>query len=167
MRAHKRTVVALARLSQSAAAIPLPVGVLGRLLGLGYGGEPIVDYPGNERGPLSARTVVDVPDRPTTGRPVLLVFENGDPALPIILGFPRTNGQQPRAAAAEATLNTSQELSAIVKSLVVEARQEIVLRCGEGSITLRADGVVVIKGRNLLSRSTGTNRIRGATVRIN
>lgn len=51
--------------------------------------------------------------------------------------------------------------------ILFEARKEIVLQCGKGSITLRADGKVVIKGTDLVSRSKGMNKIKGAAVRIN
>lgn len=47
------------------------------------------------------------------------------------------------------------------------ARDEIVLQCGPGSITLRKDGKIVIKGTHLLSRATGTHRIKGGSVNIN
>jgi hypothetical protein len=50
---------------------------------------------------------------------------------------------------------------------VIEGRDEVVLRCGQGSITLRADGKIVIKGTQLVSRASDTNKIRGASVQIN
>ncbi len=58
---------------------------------------------------------------------------------------------------------------AVVDGQVVsfEASEQIVLKCGKGSITLRKDGKIVIKGTNLLSRSTGINRIKGGQVNIN
>ena len=58
---------------------------------------------------------------------------------------------------------------AVIDGKVVrfEAREEIVLRCGEGSITLRHDGKIVIKGTHLLSRASGVNRIKGGQVNIN
>lgn len=51
--------------------------------------------------------------------------------------------------------------------LVFEATTEIVIRCGAASITLTEGGKVLIKGEYVLSRSTGTNRIRGGSVQIN
>jgi hypothetical protein len=49
----------------------------------------------------------------------------------------------------------------------LEAQEEIVLKCGEGSITLRKDGKIIIKGTHLLSRASGPNRIKGGSVQIN
>lgn len=50
---------------------------------------------------------------------------------------------------------------------VIEARQELTLRCGQSSITMTADGRVTIRGTQLLSRSEGANRVQGATVQLN
>jgi hypothetical protein len=51
--------------------------------------------------------------------------------------------------------------------LVFSAEKELIFRCGSASITLLADGTVVLKGTRLVSSSTGLNRIRGASVKIN
>lgn len=51
--------------------------------------------------------------------------------------------------------------------VVVEGRDEIVLRCGEASITLRRNGRVVVRGTYVETRSEGVNRIRGGAVQIN
>lgn len=53
------------------------------------------------------------------------------------------------------------------KTVRFTARDEIVLQCGPGSITLRKDGKIVIKGTHLVSRATGSNRIKGGSVNIN
>lgn len=51
--------------------------------------------------------------------------------------------------------------------LVLEAKKGLTLQCGEGSITLRGDGKVLIKGKELVSRAEGVNRVKGAAVAIN
>ena len=51
--------------------------------------------------------------------------------------------------------------------LVFTADKEIVLRCGDASITLTKAGKVIIRGSYLLSRSSGVNRIKGGSVQIN
>jgi hypothetical protein len=51
--------------------------------------------------------------------------------------------------------------------LVLEAASTITLRCGDGSITLRQDGKILIKGKNLVSLATETQRIKGGSVAIN
>lgn len=49
----------------------------------------------------------------------------------------------------------------------VQAEHEVVIACGKASITLRANGRVIIKGTQIESNSEGTNRIKGGQVRIN
>jgi len=51
--------------------------------------------------------------------------------------------------------------------LVVEARQALILRVGDGSITIREDGKILIKGRDLVSHAQRMNRIKGGAVAIN
>ncbi|HET6763123.1 MAG TPA: hypothetical protein VFH27_05605 [Longimicrobiaceae bacterium] len=51
--------------------------------------------------------------------------------------------------------------------LVIEARKSLTLRVGDGSITIREDGRILIKGRELVSHAKGMNRIRGGAVTIN
>jgi hypothetical protein len=53
------------------------------------------------------------------------------------------------------------------EELLLEAKKGLTLRVGEGSITLREDGKVLIRGRDLVSHAKRTNRIRGGTVSIN
>lgn len=54
-----------------------------------------------------------------------------------------------------------------VKETVVRARGRLTLQCGAASITLSEDGKVLIKGVDVLSRATVSNRIKGGSVRIN
>jgi len=51
--------------------------------------------------------------------------------------------------------------------LVIEARRSLTLRVGSGSITIREDGKILIKGKDLVSHATRLNRIKGGAVQIN
>jgi hypothetical protein len=51
--------------------------------------------------------------------------------------------------------------------LVIEAKQSLTLKVGDGSITIREDGRILIKGKDLVSHAKRTNRIRGGSVQIN
>ncbi|MCE6968754.1 hypothetical protein [Cereibacter sphaeroides] len=51
--------------------------------------------------------------------------------------------------------------------LTLEATREIVLRCGQASLTLSADGSVTVLGTRILSRAGGVNRLQGASVHLN
>jgi hypothetical protein len=51
--------------------------------------------------------------------------------------------------------------------LVLEASHSLTLRVGDGSITIREDGKILIKGKDLVSHATRRNRIKGGSVEIN
>ncbi|KMQ50103.1 Uncharacterized protein CHISP_2963 [Chitinispirillum alkaliphilum] len=53
------------------------------------------------------------------------------------------------------------------KKVLIEAQNEIRLQCGKGSITITEEGKVSIRGNHLVSRSSGINNVKGATVAIN
>ena len=71
---------------------------VGRVIGCSLEGLPVVDYPGNTRGPLVARVAVACDGGPATMPPrdadVLLVFDSADPARPIVLGLLVATGAQ-------------------------------------------------------------------------
>ena len=53
------------------------------------------------------------------------------------------------------------------ETLKLTAERDIVLQCGQASITLRRDGKIEVKGTNVLSASRGPNRIKGASIALN
>lgn len=57
--------------------------------------------------------------------------------------------------------------AAVPDELVIEAGSSLTLRVGGGSITLREDGRILIKGSELVSHAARLNRIRGGSVEIN
>ncbi len=53
------------------------------------------------------------------------------------------------------------------ETLTIEAKHSLTLRVGEGSVTIREDGKILIKGKDLVSHAQRMNRIRGGAVAIN
>ena len=53
------------------------------------------------------------------------------------------------------------------EELVIEAKKNLTLKCGEGSIAIREDGQILIKGKDLVSHAKRMNRIKGGSVSIN
>jgi hypothetical protein len=51
--------------------------------------------------------------------------------------------------------------------LVLEAKKSLTIKCGQGSIVLRKDGKILIKGKDLVAHAQRVNRIKGGTVLIN
>lgn len=96
------------------------------------------------------------------GQPVLLLFEQGDPARPIVVGVVRG-----RAGWPEADPPGQVQVDADGERLHVSAKEELVLRCGKASITLTRAGKVLISGAYVSSRSSGVVRIKGGSVQLN
>jgi Domain of unknown function (DUF6484) len=143
--------------------------VIGTFVGVGDAGEPLVDHPLNPSGhPLASRTIVPL-GQDRLGQEVVLAFEGGDPGRPIVLGVVLQGGEPPPASTDASGARPAPPLEARIdgEQLILTAEKEIVLRCGEASITLTRAGKVLIRGTYLLSRSSGVNRIKGGSVQIN
>ena len=132
-----------------------------------------VDFPGNTLGPLGARwagsadEIIRKASR-ATGRKVLLVFENDDPGRPIIVDIVCESFDDiPDKRPVELQMNKPDEVIIDGRRVTFDAKEEIVLRCGKASVTLTKAGKVLIRGAYLLSRSSGVNRLKGASVQIN
>ncbi|HVK54194.1 MAG TPA: DUF6484 domain-containing protein [Burkholderiales bacterium] len=141
---------------------------VGHIVGALPSGQVTVDFPGNPRGPVAARTTVQVASEQVQGSAVLLLFEEGNPGKPVIVGFVQDAIREP--ASVELPPEKMQRPSTAVidgKRVVLEASEEIVLQCGRGSITLTSDGRIVIKGAEIVSRAARAHKIKGATVNIN
>jgi len=145
----------------------------------GDDGAPLVDFAGNAAGPLPARSTVAL-DRGTAEaaagnrQGVVLLFEEGDPARPLIMGLLQRPSDTPMLDLvlqaedeAEGDDAPPPEVAVDGRRVVLEGHDEVVLRCGKASITLRRNGKIVIRGAYLVSRAEGTNRIRGGSVQIN
>jgi hypothetical protein len=147
---------------QRSASVQLPSVFIGRLMGWDNSGHPLVDYPQNSTGGLlPARMLVPL-DQTAVGSEVALTFIEGDLGQPLVIGLIQPPRQAPSS-------ETPQVPAAEVDGdrLVFTAEKEIVLRCGNASITLTRAGKVLIRGAYLLSRSSGVNRIKGGSVQIN
>ena len=111
------------------------------------------------------------------GRQALVVFDGGDPTRPVVVGLVAVpieglvDLDGPPAPAEPATADASDPPPLSVwadgREVRVEATHRIELRCGEASLTLRADGKVEVRGTHILSRSSGPHRIKGGSVDIN
>jgi len=141
-------------------APPLAGAVRGVVSGINAEGEPLVDFCGNPANrQLPAVTTVMVRQQ-DVGKEAVLLFEDGDPERPILIGLVQPpNSCELDAGKVDVTIDGSR--------LTLTAEQEITLRCGEASITLTREGKVLIKGAYLLSKSTGPNRIKGGSIHLN
>jgi hypothetical protein len=78
-------------------------------------------------------------------------------------------GAAATAPGVSAPAKVNEPLEAVVdgKRVLIDAKDEVVIRCGKASITLRRNGRVVIRGTFVETRAEGVNRIKGGSVQIN
>ena len=53
------------------------------------------------------------------------------------------------------------------ENLVIEAKKQLDLKCGQSSIVMRRDGKLVVKAVDVVSRAKRNNKIKGGSVHIN
>ena len=137
--------------------------VIGELIGMtDEGFTPLVLHPAQlGSAAIRALTVIDL-HALHIGRKVVLMFVGGDSNQPIVMGLLREGEGLPFAEQPGHV-----EVHADGERLILNAREQIVLRCGKASITLTKDGKVLIQGTYISSRSSGMNRIKGGSVQIN
>jgi hypothetical protein len=130
--------------------------VIGTVAAVDDAGRITVSYPGCPAAEgCEARATVSV-TQASVGREVALMFEAGDLARPIVMGFLIHPETQPRP-----------QVQADGERIELSAAKEITLRCGEASITLTRAGKILLRGTYISSRSSGVQRIRGGSVQIN
>jgi Domain of unknown function (DUF6484) len=137
--------------------------VVGTVLAMTDGGQTaLVSFPGQPGSEaLRARSVVDLHGAHMGGS-VVLMFEQGDLTKPIVMGVLRGCLPWP-VENKPATV----DVDADGARMIVSAKEQLVLRCGDASITLTKSGKVLIDGSYVLSRSSGVNRIKGGSVQLN
>jgi hypothetical protein len=142
------------------AAVRIAGIVLGRLVAFRAPDWALVALKGRESvPPIRARRLVGMSSA-DRGREVALMFEAGDPERPVIIGCVE---EMPGVETDESKLSVTLD----AETIVFTGEKELVLRCGEASITLRKDGRVVVRGAYVETRSSGVNRIKGGSVQIN
>ena len=133
----------------------------------------MVKYNGNMLKPARLISGIDrrmLAQKANIGREVLIVFDGGNPDLPIIIGVMESiiddlvslemNGpSDPDKKPVEAKVDG--------KRIEFEAEEEIVLKCGNGSITIKKEGKIIVKGTEIVSRASGRNKIKGGSVELN
>jgi hypothetical protein len=148
--------------AEAPAATPaMPTIVVAEFTGLGEGGAPHVRLPG-QADAVRARSIVALPAR-LAGRQVLVVHETGREGAPIVTGVLH----EEQDAAAPLPAGPPFELEVDGQHVALVAQQQLVLRCGEASVTLTREGKILLRGTYVSSRSSGVHRIHGAVVEIN
>lgn len=160
--------------------------IIGVLEGLDQQGNPLVNFTENTTNePISAISTVAVHQN-LAGRQVALLFAEANLQKPVIMGLihsPLTQMLESfemvdadnqtvtqtsdESTTTEVTTSDIEDVNLDGKRVVLEGKEEIVLKCGDASITLTKAGKILIRGKYLLNRSTGVNRIMGGSVQVN
>lgn len=147
---------------------------LGRIVEIDQAGRARVSFPDLAGPPPIARTLGEVTRGQleaacAEGRSILIGFLDGRADSPVIMSL-ASIGELPAGAAA-AEPEPEPQVEVVVdgepQTRVIEAREELLLRCGEAAISLRADGTIKILGRDVTSWARRRQRIRGGSVAIN
>ncbi|MBL1276958.1 MAG: hypothetical protein COB30_012810 [Ectothiorhodospiraceae bacterium] len=152
--------------------------IIGTLVEINNQGQALVNFPGNDptKNLIAISTLAITQQH--VGRQTALLFANGDMNCPVILGmihsplqnmletFNQAQYESDSHIEVESELNVD-DMQMDGNKLIFEAKQEIVFKCGESSITLTKSGKIMIRGKYLLNRATGVNRIMGGSVQVN
>jgi len=153
------------------ATLPLQAVFLGTLTGLQRSGQPIIDVPDNPSFiGIPARSCVCLQQADIGKEIVLLLTQENIPVVMGVLQPTRARQEVQKVVFEPPAENASgMPTCALVDGRTVElsAQHEIVLRCGSASITLSHEGKIVIRGKYVISHSSGVNRIRGGSVQLN
>ena len=153
--------------------------ILGTIAGIDGQGQPLVDFPENTSGqPLAAISTVSI-TAAHVGRNAALLFAKGDPHSPVIMGlihsplhdlivaYDAKSHELPTEEAPASSALKVDDVTIDGKRIVLEGREEVVIKCGEASITLTKAGKILIRGNYVLNRASGVNRILGGSVQVN
>ena len=132
--------------------------VIGRVVAVAKDGSPLVEFPGLRPGaPVKALATASY-DLVSTGAAVALMFVGGDRTRPLAIGVVSEPEAEPEPEPAVPQME---------ETLTLTAAREIVLQCGRASLVLTRAGKVLVRGAYVSLRSSGMQRITGASVQIN
>jgi hypothetical protein len=152
------------RSSRTEPAEPTPAAqpaevVIGRVVRIAADGMPLVDFPANPAGAPVPALATACYDLVPADAPVALMFLAGDRARPLAIGLVAPPSEAPADRGVIAPQPDER--------LTLTAAREIVLQCGRASIVLTRAGKVLVRGAYVSLRSSGMQRITGASVQIN
>lgn len=144
---------------------------IAELAGFSENGAPLIRFQFDEKTEFEALTTVAITPG-MLGRQVAVMLVVGT-QQPMIVGVIK-NALDTVLESTDIDDSLDTDLGDITKTstvdgkkVVIEGEEEIVLKCGDSSITLTKAGKILIRGKYLLNRSSGVNRIMGGSVQVN
>ena len=119
--------------------------VIGRLIGIDDFGMALVDWPDNPAGAPQAALSTAAYGSGDAGRAIALLFAGGDPKRPLIVGLIREPLDHVLEATEHLGAPENGEMTPMTaevngEHVVIEGKKDVVLKCGESSITLTRAG---------------------------
>lgn len=171
------------------ANVPKGEVVVGTITGLSEKGYPLVSFSilGQAMVAVEATTTLSLTAR-EIGRQAALLFIESDVHRPLVIGLihspldmllesyrdtgidlevARNDDKDNARNDIDEPLHAFEDITIDGKKVHIEARDEIVFKCGESSITMTRAGKITIRGKYILNRSSGVNRILGGSVQVN
>lgn len=102
-----------------------------------------------------------------SGQSLALGFEAGDPMRPIVIGVLLDAPGRPAAVPSVQAAVLPTDILLDGEHVVLTAREQIELRCGDAALILSADGRIELRGTYITSQASATQRILGGAVNIN
>ncbi len=133
-------------LDQSSTQQQLPATYIATMVEIDSEGYPVVEYQGRN---YLAESLVPIADD-HLGVQCALAFINGEASRPLILG-----------------ILWKPNVSSVLDKHVLKAQESIILECGRSSLEMQSDGSVRLKGVTVTTQAYGSNRVKGAAVKIN
>ena len=118
-----------------------------RIVAFDVQGTAFVVCTGHDTAPRPARSTVPL-NPGLLGAEVVIGFDAGDRAAPLIIGVVQPQGSLPQR-------------------ISLDAAGSIEIACGRSAIVLHEDGKIVLSGEYIISRARRTNRLEGGAVQIN
>lgn len=138
--------------------------VIGEIAFVDEAGKVYVNYYQNPSGKAVPAASVQGFTGTDAGRKVALMFQDGSLNHPFIIG-PVMGDESSNISKPD--IQKSKEPGTGKKVITFTALDKIILTCGKASITLTRAGKIIIRGKYILSRSSGVNSIKGGSVQIN
>jgi hypothetical protein len=133
--------------------------VIGVLIGFDAG-TPLVVFSGNPKETaLPARSLVELSSE-AIGAEVALLFQEGDPGKPLIVGRIVEPARKAPSDAQPQVIRDGERVT-------ITGEERVELRCGKARIIMEKDGRITIRGTYVTSHASAANRIRGGSVNLN
>lgn len=142
-----------------------PNNTIGVIASISDDGQVLVTCDLNQQPTPALSTQFFAEPQSLVGEQVLLAFVDNDLLQPVIVGL------LSQSVSNELLIHNStkhqKKLHISVEDFALNATKNIDINVGHSSLLLDRFGKIVLKGKNLISRATGKNKIKGGSISLN